>query len=32
MMRRYLSDLLGALLFAACIALPFAFYFWNMTP
>ena len=31
-MMRYLSDLLGALLFAACIALPFALYFWRMTP
>ena len=31
-MMRYLSDLIGALLFAACIALPFAFYFYWMTP
>lgn len=31
-MMRYLSDLIGALLFAALIALPFALYFWNMTP
>jgi hypothetical protein len=32
MMRRYLLDLIGALLFAACIALPFALYFYWMTP
>ena len=31
-MMRYLSDLIGALLFAACIALPFALYFYWMTP
>jgi hypothetical protein len=31
-MMRYLSDLIGALLFAALIASPFVIYFWNMTP
>ena len=31
-MRRYLPELLDALLFAACIALPFALYFWSMKP
>jgi len=31
-MKTLLSDLLGALLFVACIAGPFAYYFWSMKP
>ncbi len=31
-MMRYLAELFQALLFAACIALPFALYFYWMTP
>jgi hypothetical protein len=31
-MRRYLLELLDALLFAALIGAPFALYFWSMKP
>jgi hypothetical protein len=29
---KLLSDLLGALIFIACIAGPFIYYFWSMKP
>jgi hypothetical protein len=29
---KLLSDLLGAIIFVACIAGPFAYYFWSMNP
>jgi hypothetical protein len=29
---KILSDLLGAIIFVACIATPFIIYFYNMTP
>jgi hypothetical protein len=29
---KLLSDLLGAIIFVACIAGPFAYYFWSMKP
>lgn len=30
--RRAAMDVLGAVLFAACIGAPLAVYFWRMTP
>lgn len=31
-MKRYLFELLQALLIATVLAVPFMFYFWEMTP
>ena len=31
-MKAILSDLLGAVIFVACIATPFAIYIWSMKP
>lgn len=31
-MKSTILDILGAVFFAACIFLPFAYYFWSMKP